>query len=234
MTTTKRIIKCQAKEPAECRIHGSESYMNRLVEKEYATAQAGNVSEYLAVKEEIDALEQRYDALAERRVKEMEKEMTSPATPDPYLLKSRWRTEDAFIEKEHQEVELYDEKATLEKELEMKGGRSEFDALFDLEGNLIPAKLIETQYGMSWAILSSPESSSSFSGKFFNASKAKSLAAAIKNNAKKGYYVGKVIKPGVVKVKTYRGYYAIVEAPYIAEVQTNFDSPEIEILDNGL
>ena len=37
------------------------------------------------------------------------------------------------------------------------GGLAEFPGLFDLEGNLVPAKLIDTRYGLKWAVFGSAE-----------------------------------------------------------------------------
>lgn len=50
------------------------------------------------------------------------------------------------------------EKHRLNADIARKGGKMEFKALFDLDGNLIAAKKIQTQYGSAWAILSSQRS----------------------------------------------------------------------------
>ena len=46
----------------------------------------------------------------------------------------------------------------LQAEIVENGGRADVPALFDLDGNLIPAKLIDTRFGTSWGIFSSWES----------------------------------------------------------------------------
>jgi hypothetical protein len=73
------------------------------------------------------------------------------------------------------------------------GGCADFIALFDLEGNLVPAKYMETQYGWSWALLevNADESIQRIVG-WFNPSKARNAETKRKNNAKKGYALGTV------------------------------------------
>src|SRR6476661_6496069 len=63
------------------------------------------------------------------------------------------------------------QKHRLQAEIEDNGGKWEFPALFDLDGNLVPAKLISTRYGMSWALLDPANPEGSFLG-FFNDSQA--------------------------------------------------------------
>lgn len=73
------------------------------------------------------------------------------------------------------------------------GGCWDFIALFDLEGNLVPAKYIETRYGMAWALLevNEDESIQRIVG-WFNESKARNEETARRNNEKKGYRLGTV------------------------------------------
>lgn len=78
--------------------------------------------------------------------------------------------------------------------IEEDGGMSEFPALFDLEGNPVPAKLVSTQFGEAWGLLSDEDPRSPFKG-WFNPSKARNEGTRIKNNAKKGYYEGSVKAP---------------------------------------
>ena len=47
-------------------------------------------------------------------------------------------------------------------EIAEQGGKAEFPALFDLAGNLVAAKLVETRYGMSWGILPDDSPDGSF------------------------------------------------------------------------
>jgi len=44
-------------------------------------------------------------------------------------------------------------KLQYELEIAKNGGLSEFPALFDLDGNRVPAKLINAKYGQCWALL---------------------------------------------------------------------------------
>jgi len=46
-------------------------------------------------------------------------------------------------------------KKRLQADIEDNGGKAEVPALFDLDGNLIPAKLIDTRFGTSWGIFKS-------------------------------------------------------------------------------
>lgn len=78
-------------------------------------------------------------------------------------------------------------------EIAENGGKSYFPALFDLEGNLVPAKLISTQYGSAWGLLEDEDNVESRFIGYFNPSNAQDDERARKNNAKKGYYVGEVM-----------------------------------------
>lgn len=74
----------------------------------------------------------------------------------------------------------------------------EFTALFDLDGNLVPAVQRENQWGWYWMIFDNAD----LRGRpvdFFNESKAKKAATRNRNNAKKGYTVGRVKSQGEVK-----------------------------------
>jgi hypothetical protein len=44
------------------------------------------------------------------------------------------------------------EKLRLEAQLLSEGGVSEFDALFDLNGNVVDAKIVNTKYGVRWMV----------------------------------------------------------------------------------
>ena len=90
-------------------------------------------------------------------------------------------------------------KYDLEAELAANDGLWEFPALFNLEGDLVPAKLVTTRYGVSWGLLDPTDVNASFVG-FFNPSKAASEGVRVANNARKGYFVG------VVKAEAAVGY----------------------------
>lgn len=127
-------------------------------------------------------------------------------------------------------------------ELEMKaelienGGVIETSALFDLDGNLIFAKEIETRFGWSWMILD-PENPKGQAKAWFNPSKAKSESTRRKTNAAKGYYIGRVKAKAYIKIiasgtgmsgaaSAYPGHVLWISAETNAPVIT-------EIVDNG-
>lgn len=128
------------------------------------------------------------------------------------------------------------------EELEMKaelvemGGVIETDALFDLAGNLILAKEIETTFGWAWMILD-PENPRGKAIGWFHRSKAKSPATRRKNEAAKGYYVGRVKAKAYVKIiASGSGMSGAASAYPGYQLWRNEETgaPEItEILDNG-
>ncbi len=86
-------------------------------------------------------------------------------------------------------------KELLQARIVDNGGKWEFRALFDLKGNLIPAKTFENQYrDTTWGILETEDPQSSFVA-YVSQSKANDKTKFIKNMAKKGYYVGAVEVP---------------------------------------
>lgn len=87
----------------------------------------------------------------------------------------------------------------LKADLIESGGSYERDLLFDLEGNLVLAKEIETRYGWAWMILDPDNPTGSALG-FFNESKAKNPERKIAADARKGYYVGRGMVKGYVKI----------------------------------
>jgi hypothetical protein len=105
------------------------------------------------------------------------------------------------------------------------GERAMFLALFDTDGDQVPAKRIKTRYGMSWGLINPDDPNGRFLG-WFNPSKAGKPGAARLADAKKGYYVGYVLAPakadvsssgrGAIAVRTDGGY-----------------SADAEIVDNG-
>lgn len=86
-------------------------------------------------------------------------------------------------------------KELLQASIVENGGKWEFQALFDLEGNLIPAKTFANQYrDTTWGILATEDPQSSFVS-YVSQSKARDNDKFVKNMAKKGYYVGTVEVP---------------------------------------
>jgi hypothetical protein len=82
----------------------------------------------------------------------------------------------------------------LAADLAEAGDRAEFPALFDLDGNLVAAKLITTRYGTAWALLESDDPNSRFIG-WVNRSYAQKAATRNANMARKGYSEGTVLAP---------------------------------------
>lgn len=89
------------------------------------------------------------------------------------------------------------EEHRLAAQIEENGGKWQFRALFDLDGNMVAAKEIETRYGWSWMLL---DENGKATGQFFNESKAKTAEVRKANNAKKGFYLGKVLYPAYAKL----------------------------------
>ena len=85
-------------------------------------------------------------------------------------------------------------KDRLQAEIIENGGMWEFSALFDLRGNLVPAKEVKTPYGYSWGLLDEANPEGRFLG-FFNPSKAQSDSRRFKANAAKGYRMGRILAP---------------------------------------
>lgn len=82
----------------------------------------------------------------------------------------------------------------LKADVAEKGGRWEFPALFDLAGNLVAAKLIETKYGPRWGVLSSDDPRSTVAAWLTAYPVRKSTLE------RKGYREGVVLAPAVVKI----------------------------------
>lgn len=86
-------------------------------------------------------------------------------------------------------------KYDLQAQIAENGGRATFPALFDLDDDPVAAKLIETQYGMAWGLLSDPDDTDSEFTGFVNPSRAQDPARRAANMAKKGYQVKTVMAP---------------------------------------
>ena len=68
-------------------------------------------------------------------------------------------------------------------------GYWEFEALFDLDGNHVPTKIVDSQFGWSYGVIN-PEGGRYL--KFVNPSHAKNPATLRRNMEKKGYRIGTV------------------------------------------
>lgn len=91
------------------------------------------------------------------------------------------------------------ERKRLEAQIVEQGGTHEFPALFDLDGNLVPAKLVSTRYGMSWAVLADPDDPHGEITDWIGESKARKADQRRKTMEKKGYREGVVRAPAKVK-----------------------------------
>lgn len=122
----------------------------------------------------------------------------------------------------------------LAAEIADQGGTWEFDALFDTAGNMVAAKLITTRFGPAWAMLSSDDPRSAFTGQFFNPSKAEKAATRQRNDARKGFYVGTVRAPAEARMGGGgRGFAGMATCyPYVARTDGGFDR-DAEVIDSG-
>lgn len=118
------------------------------------------------------------------------------------------------------------EKYRLRADVAENGGMWSFSALFDLEGNLVPAKEVYGQYGAFWSLL---DDEGNRTGATFNESQAQSEKVRDRNNAKKGFYFGAVLAPAWVAT---RGQSATSVSCYIERGDGGWD-PNAMILDNG-
>lgn len=81
----------------------------------------------------------------------------------------------------------------LQAQIDDNNGLAEFPALFDLDGNWIPAQLIENKFGgQSWLLLDRTGKSL---GIFVNARPARRSTIA-----KKGFVEGSVLRPAIAKI----------------------------------
>lgn len=111
-------------------------------------------------------------------------------------------------------------------EVAENGGRWEFTAIFDLEGNLLDACRVEGRYGQSWMIVRPGEKPI-----FFNESKARKGATRLKNDMAKGYRLGRVAARAYVD-----GAGASITSVYyfVRPWLENRHMVDVEIVDNGL
>lgn len=83
----------------------------------------------------------------------------------------------------------------LQADIDEKNGLWEHSALFDLNGNMVPATRHDSKYGGNvWRVFSG-EAFTSEIKEWFNPSKARNKKTRLTNNAKKGYYIGSVLAP---------------------------------------
>ena len=103
-------------------------------------------------------------------------------------------------------------------------GMWEFVAVFDLDGNLVPAVQRENQWGYYWSIYDNPECKGRAVA-FFTESKARKAATRNRNNAKKGYTIGLIRARGRVVAASGGSW----QVHYYVEQVDGFD-PDAEIV----
>ena len=107
-------------------------------------------------------------------------------------------------------------------------GKDYFAALFDLSGNLVPAKLIEGRYGLCWGLLASDDPMGPITG-FISAHPKRSSTMT-----RKGFYEGTVRCAAYVAMAGsgtgLSG--ALSVRPYTRRKDRGF-SRDVEIIDNG-
>lgn len=86
---------------------------------------------------------------------------------------------------------LHDALYQTQAEICRNGGKAQFRVLMDLDGNEVPSKLIDTKYGIAYALL---DEHNKFTGKFVNP------CISEKALAKKGFKIGEVWKPAWAKL----------------------------------
>ena len=103
-------------------------------------------------------------------------------------------------------------------------GMWEFVAVFDLDGNLVPAVQRQNQWGYYWCIYDNPECKGRPVA-FFTESKARKAATRNRNNAKKGYTIGLIRARGRVEAASNGSW----QVSYYVEQADEFD-PNAEIV----
>ena len=113
------------------------------------------------------------------------------------------------------------------------GGRREFEALFDLDGNLVAAKSLRTQYGWARGILADDDPHSDVV-RWFNESKAQNPKQARVNNARKGFYIGRVLAPAAAKIGgSGTGMSGLTSCSVVIYRTDGGFSRDVEIVDHG-
>lgn len=108
-----------------------------------------------------------------------------------------------------------------------KGNVAEFTALFTTKGELIEdAREVETRFGWAWVYKHDGQSL------WFNPSKARNPETRRANNAKKGYYLGRVLAKARVKIVASGAHSArpCVVPDYDTET---WQMQIVEVVDNG-
>lgn len=119
----------------------------------------------------------------------------------------------------------------MKEEIEANGGKMEFPALYDLNGNLQHAFLVNGQFGPVWKVM---DKSGEYVDKWVSASKAQNPKTRKANYEKKGYRVGRVKSPAYVRIEgngTGMGSMHTVHANL--RQYNNAKLEDMEVLDDG-
>jgi len=136
--------------------------------------------------------------------------------------------EDGFLSQKGLDVsaQVYD----IQAEIIDRGGVAIFPALFDLDGNQVPAIRELNQYdNWSWRILDPDAPNTRRTLGWFPESNARKPGAARSNDAKRGYYVGRATAPAEASTGGNR-------STFWAKVVHYFEGRYVpgEIVDNGI
>lgn len=113
------------------------------------------------------------------------------------------------------------------------GGKAEFPALYDLSGNLVAAKLVQTRYGVAWGILPDDDPDGRFV-EWFHPSHARNQETARRNDARKGFYVGAVMAPANARMAGSGTGLSGCASAYVETYRTDGGfSRDVEVTDNG-
>jgi hypothetical protein len=122
----------------------------------------------------------------------------------------------------------------LAAQLAEQGGKWEFTALFDLDGNLVRAKRTEGQYGTGWMLLDEQGQSAGW----FNPSRSLKAETVKAHAERKGYRFGTVRAEAVAVINGGGTGFAGMASCYATVVPRSRDDlamgVDVEIVDNGL
>lgn len=107
------------------------------------------------------------------------------------------------------------------------GGLYEFVALFNLDGELVPAKLITSDYGVSFALLETAATNSDFTGGFVSYTKRQATYE------KKGFRLGAIRMPAYCEM--FHGWVGSAgQVVYKMSMNASFDDAEVLTTGEGL
>lgn len=131
-----------------------------------------------------------------------------------------------------------DEVRAAQREMQDKitrDGGAELPALFDLQGNMLPAKWVRGRFGMTFAILADDDPDGKVVA-WFSPSKARNPEVRHRHDAAKGYFVGAVLVPNVAASIGHAGSGrsgTVTTYVYIRRLDGGF-SRDVKIINDGL